>query len=77
MYTTCAPGALGGQNRVTDPLELELWTVESRHVDQELQPLKCSEPLSHLSSPQPLFEKGSNIAQAGLNLVILPGPPDS
>lgn len=27
MYTTCVPGALGGQKGALDPLELELWMV--------------------------------------------------
>lgn len=32
MYTTCMPGARGGQKRMSDPLELELQMVESHHV---------------------------------------------
>lgn len=58
------PGALKGEKKVTDPLELELWTVVSCHVGAEqvlrIEPRPLEEQLvfltpSHLSRPSDYF----------------------
>lgn len=36
MWSICFPGALGGQEKVSEPLELELKMVVSCHLDLEL-----------------------------------------
>lgn len=38
MWTTCEPGALGGQKRMSDPLELELQMIMSHHKVLGIQP---------------------------------------
>lgn len=32
MYTTCVPGAHGSQRRISDTMELELWSVVSHPI---------------------------------------------
>jgi hypothetical protein len=57
MHTACMPDVCGAQERVLDPLKLELQMVISYPVGtgNQTQVLcksrQCSEPLSHLSSP--------------------------
>lgn len=54
MGTICVPGALGGQKRVLDALELELPVVGSHHVGVGnctwilKESRQCSQSLSHL-----------------------------
>lgn len=38
LYTTCMPIALGGQKRVWDALDLELWMVMNLHVILGIEP---------------------------------------
>lgn len=37
LCTMCLPRAHGGHNRVSDPLELELWRTVSYHAGAEIQ----------------------------------------
>lgn len=67
MRHTCDHGILGGQKRVSDPLDLELQTVVRRHVGDEHHTWP-------LPSPTPVFffffESHYDVALAGLELAM-------
>lgn len=56
MCTTSMPSALGGQKKILDPLEQELWVVVSHHVGAKNQTWvlsktsQCFSQLNHVSS---------------------------
>lgn len=49
VCTMCTPGAQGGQKRVSDPQELELQAVVSRHVDAGNHTVRCKKSCRYSS----------------------------
>lgn len=60
MCTICIFGALGGQTRALESLELDLWVIVRHHVMLETKPGSSTRALVPLTTEPPLHPSGIN-----------------